>query len=284
MQQPSSQQPTTTTPPRRPRPRPVADQTTHRFSPTGEQDAAPPTQGQQRQQPSSPPHASTTSRSLGNGAVEWHAFGQVVYVKDATKHPPGASYAVAGLVGICCLACVVWQMVTTYSAFSNMIFDGTVWEKLSQAGQNGARLPVIIICALIAVGFQSPLILWAFKIDKRFASERHRQLSLSAKIGVMWEVTKNVIAANLFLTLWAAIALVADTIGDVAFLSAYTDSSIVLFFYATSLYGMSTIGLSECLQIVWDGMVTSEWLQHVRAANAAAAAAIKKAQQRGAQA
>jgi hypothetical protein len=272
MQQHSPQQPTT--PPRRPRTR-QSDAATQKLPPNHDQ--------QGRQQP--PPSSNTTSaRPLGNGAVEWHAFGQVVYVKDATKHPPGASYAVAGLVGICCLVCVVWQMITTYSAFSNIIFDGTVWAHLSRAGEDAARLPIEIICGLIAVGFQSPLIIWAFKVDKRFASERHRRLSFASKMGLMWEVTKEVVAANLFLSLWAAIALVADTIGDVAFLSAYTDSSIVLFFYGTSLYGMSTIGLSECLQILWDGMVTSEWLQHVRTANAAAVAAMKRAQQKGAQA
>src|SRR5216684_3765214 len=175
-----------------------------------------------------------------------------------------------------CVGAVIWQMITTYSAFSNMIFDGTKWLSLSRAGQDAARVFVEIICGIIAVSFQAPLLFWAFKIDKRFATERHRRLSFAAKVSLIWEVAKEVIAGNLFLSLWAAIALVADTIGDVGFLALYTNSPVVLFFYATGLYGLSTIGLSECLQILWDGMITSEWLQHVRAANMAAMAAARK--------
>lgn len=215
---------------------------------------------------SPPPVGKATS--LGNGTVEWSAFGQTVYVRDATKHPPGASFAVALVIGFACLLAVIWQMVTTYNAFSNLIFDGNIWMQLTRSAQDAARLSVEIICTLIAISFQAPLLFFAFKVDKHFATTRHLRLSMAAKIAVIWEGMKEIVASNMLLAIWTVIALFADSIGDIGFLSSYSDSSVVLFFYATGLYGLSTIGLSESLQILWDGMVTSEWLKHVRAANA----------------
>lgn len=204
---------------------------------------------------------------LSNGAVKWTALGQTVYVRDATKHPPGASYTVALLVGLACIFAIFWQGFTTFNAFSNMIFDGKIWLALDLSAQNIGRPVVNVSCLLIAVGFQAPLLFIGFKIDKRWATERHRQLSLAAKVNMLYHLTGELLAGNLLLSLWAILALVADTLGDVSFVNALTDNSVFLFFYAISLYGLSTVGLSECLQLVWDGMVTSEWLKHVRNAN-----------------
>ncbi len=234
-------------------------------------------QGQQGQQQQSQPLHNGTATQLGGGAVQWSAFGQTVYVRDATKHPPLASYIIALIIGVPCVGAIFQQMLTTYSAFSNMIFDGKVWEHFTRAAQDAARTPVIIMVALIAVSFQAPLIFFAFKIDKRFASERHLRLSFAAKLGKVVDITKEVIASNLLLSIWAFVAIIADTIGDVSFVATFTDSSIFLFFYSTGLYALSTIGLSESLQMLWDGMVTSEWLRHVKAANDYAALTIRNA-------
>jgi hypothetical protein len=202
-------------------------------------------------------------------------------VRDATKHPPGASYTVAVIIGLACLFAIFWQMFTTFSAFSTIVFHGRIWLSLPPAGQDVGRNVVYVVVSLLAVGFQAPLLIFAFKIDKRFAAERHKILSISAKVGAIWEGFKEVVAANLLLSIWSLIAILADTMGDVAFVSTLTDSPFFLFFYATSLYGLSTIGLSECLQILWDGMVTSEWLRHVRAANDYATMKMAEMRQRG---
>ncbi len=284
------QQQTTTRPTRRPhRPRPSsASETTttgaaaNPRSTSGQSsarsNASAPEQAQSEREQQTPP-GNGAAVDLGNGTVEWHAFGQVVYVRDATKHPPMASFVVAFIVGFFCVAAVGWQAFTTFTAFINLIVDGAIWHRLSALAQDAARNPVGVICLLIAVSFQAPLLFFAFKVDKRFAQERHKVLSMSAKIGLVWTVFGEIVAGNLLLSIWAGIALVADTIGDVGFLSSYTDSSVVLFFYAVGLYGLSTVGLSECLQILWDGMVSNEWLKHVRAANAWVAAKLEEKQQ-----
>jgi hypothetical protein len=272
----SNTPPTTGGPPRRPR-RPYGstqtDQTTQPTQPTR------PTQPRSADATSSANDTSSgntgthtrgesRAEAIGNGAVKWEAFGQTVYVRDATKHPPGASYTAAVIVGIFCLGAIIGQASTTFVAFSNMIFDDPTWLRLSLAAQNAGRLPVDGICLMIAASFQAPLLFMGFKIDKRWASERHKRLTLASKATMILSVTGEIVAGNVLLTIWAVLALVADTLGDVGFLNNYTSNPVVLFFYATGLYGLSTVGMSECLQLLWDGMVTAEWLKHVRAANA----------------
>ncbi len=254
---PPVQSTTAQRPPRRPTGRTGSTANQHR------------TQSQYRppQEPTPPGGRAT---NMGNGAVKWEFGGQTVYVRDATKHPPGASYAVAVIVGIACIGAIGLQMFTTFVAFTAIVFHGKTYLLLPLVGQDASRNSTYVAGAVMAIGFQAPLIFFAFKVDKRFAAERHRILSISAKIGAIWEGFKQVVAANMLLSLWAFIAVVADTIGDVTFVSMLTDSWVFLFFYATSLYGLSTVGLSESLQLLWDGMVTSEWLRHVKAANDAA--------------
>lgn len=239
----------------------------------------PPPQPAPQEQEAPPPGGRATN--MGNGAVKWEFGGQTVYVRDATKHPPGASYTIALLVGLACIFAVFWQMFTTFSAFSSMVFDGKLYQSFPPGARDVVSNTVVIVCVLIAVSFQAPLLFFAFKIDKHFATTRHLRLSMSAKIAMIWEGTKAVVASNLLLSIWAVIALVADTIGDVTFVAKLTDSSFFLFFYATGLYGLSTLGLSECLQILWDGMVTSEWLKHVQAANEFAAMEVAKMKHHG---
>src|ERR1700694_5727425 len=126
-----------------------------------------------------PPEGAPGGRAerLDNGEVKWESFGQTVYVRDATKHPPGASYTVAIIIGFFCLVAIFWQANTTFSAFGNMIFNDPKWLSLSQGAQSAARNPVNIICLMIAVSFQAPLIFMGFKIDKRWAGESFRQPS-----------------------------------------------------------------------------------------------------------
>lgn len=259
---------------------PTRRQTSTSGATTGQQSQAGP-QPRQRAQTSqaeqTQPLHNGNATQLGSGAVEWKAFGQTVYVRDATKHPAAASYSIAAILGLASIGAIFVQMGTTYFAFSNMVFIGKIWEKFSLTTQNASRPIVLVACALIAVSFQAPLIYLAFKIDKRFASERHNRLSFAAKLGKVVDITKQIIADNLLLSIWAFIAIIADTIGDVSFIGTYTDSSIFLFFYATGLYGLSTIGLSEALQMTWDGMVTSEWMRHVKAANDYAAMTVANA-------
>lgn len=254
-EEPQAQSTTTQRPPRRPTGtgRTGSTKSQHQQRPQQEQEVPPPGGGR--------------ATNMGNGSVKWEFGGQTVYVRDATKHPPGASYAVSIIVGIACIGAIFLQMFTTFVAFTAIVFHGKVYMLLPPSGQDVNRNSTYIAGLIIAVGFQAPLIFFAFKVDKRFAAERHRILSISAKIGAIWEGFKQVVASSLLLSLWAGIAIIADTIGDVKFVSMLTDSWVFLFFYATSLYGLSTIGLSECLQLLWDGMVTAEWLRHVKAAN-----------------
>lgn len=221
---------------------------------------------------------SSSSASIGHG---WANAFKHVYVRDPTKHPPAAGYSVGGIGILAGTIAILWQMNTTFSAFTNIIYTGTVWKHLSEASQSAARQPVNIAAALIAVSFQLGLLFWAFKVDKRWLAERQQQLSMAAKAATIGRVLKEIIAENILLTIWAALSFVADTIGDVNYINTISNDPTFLFFYATALYSLSTIGISESLQLVWDAVVTGEWLRYVKYMNRRATEEQRRAKQQG---
>src|SRR5579863_609696 len=95
---------------------------------TGQRTTSSNTGSQSQAQNTQQPLHNGTATQLGGGTVEWKAFGQTVYVRDATKHPPMASFIIAFIIGIFAVGAIVMQMITTFSAYSNMVFDGKVWE------------------------------------------------------------------------------------------------------------------------------------------------------------
>src|SRR5579863_8537526 len=114
-----------------------------------------PQQQEQDEPQTTRPLHNGNATQLGNGSVEWKAFGQTVYVRDATKHPPMASFIIAFIIGIFAVGAIVMQMITTFSAYSNMVFDGKVWEHFTRAAQDAGRPVVNVAVVLIAVSFQA---------------------------------------------------------------------------------------------------------------------------------
>lgn len=204
------------------------------------------------------------------------AFGNTTYVRDPTKHPPLAGYILGGLGVLAGIVVIGWQMFTTGVAFYKMIVDGSAWRALPLQAQVAAATPVLLICILVAVSFSFGLLFFVFKVDKRWATERHQMLSKAARVKVLWQSIADVASDNVLLTGWAIISFVGDTIGDAGFMNIYSHDTMVLFFYCSAIYSLSTISLSESLQVMWDAVISSEWLKHIRLMNARDEEALRK--------
>ena len=139
------------------------------------------------------------------------------------------------------------QLWTSFSAFLDMLVTGSVYLHLKSADQAKVMSVLIIMAAVIAIGVQTGVLFVAFRVDttwKRKRAEGPHALRATA-VELAHQPT--------LLLLYGAVCFIANCIGDYGFVTTYTDSLLVLFFWGLVLTAGSTLLLMEAAQYLWSG-------------------------------
>lgn len=139
------------------------------------------------------------------------------------------------------------QVWTSFSAFQLMLDTGSVFTHLKLAEQAKVMPVHTAIAAVIALCVQTGVLFVAFRVDvawKRRRVEGHQSLRATA-VEIAHQPT--------LLLLYGAVCFVANCIGDYGFVSTFTDSLLILFFWGLSLTAGATLILMEAAQYLWSG-------------------------------
>lgn len=223
----------------------------------------------QQQQPKNYLH----KKGQQNGPNKTRVF--VRQMPDTTiHHPPGAMFLIGGVGILAGLAAIVWQSITTFTAF---------WIMFNPKGTpvDPGKQPVLfIICGMMAFSFQFALMMLVFRLDTTWKKHRvtgqapggikdHTQAKVQQLKSTAIEIVQHVNPV----VIWGALGFVVDTIGDYTFIAIYTatldglTSTFIIFCYAVALYALSTIAFVRSIEYVWAGFAASDNLKEQRQQN-----------------
>lgn len=170
-------------------------------------------------------------------------------------HPPWFSYGLAGFGVLFGIGANGWQVFTSVIAFFNMFVQGAVYKSMDAHGQGNASAAALAISIGMSLAFQLGVLLFVFRVHTEFKEQK-------VKVGDTMQAVKTtavqMVAHHRLLLAWSLLSFAADTVGDFTFINLITGDPFMQLCYTLSLYAVSTIILSACLERHWAARVSLE--------------------------